>query len=52
MQSRRGVVIAENLTGLGPVLDAQAARRPVELSLFPLRPAAEGAPVRTVARLG
>ncbi|MFG2826856.1 cyclase family protein [Streptomyces sp. NPDC048434] len=47
-----GAVIAENLTNLGPVLDAQAAQRPVEVSLFPIRLAADGAPVRAVARLG
>ncbi|WUP78737.1 cyclase family protein [Microbispora hainanensis] len=46
-------VIAENLRGLGPLLDAQAAGRPVEVSLFPLRLAgADGAPVRAVARIG
>lgn len=48
-----GAVIAENLTGLGPVAEADAAGRPVELSLFPLRLAdADGAPVRAVARIG
>ncbi|GAB3149903.1 cyclase family protein [Microbispora hainanensis] len=46
-------VIAENLRGLGPLLDAQAAGRPIEVSLFPLRLAgADGAPVRAVARIG
>ncbi|MFF4648585.1 cyclase family protein [Streptomyces sp. NPDC001380] len=46
-------VIAENLTGLGPVLDAQAAGEPVEVSLLPLHlPGADGAPVRAVARIG
>ncbi len=48
-----GAVIAENLTDLTPLLDAQAAGRPVEVSFFPLRlVAADGAPVRAVARLG
>ncbi|GAA2431616.1 cyclase family protein [Streptomyces macrosporus] len=46
-------VIAENLAGLDPLLDAQAAGEPVEVSLLPLRlPAADGAPVRAVARVG
>ncbi|MFF2657092.1 cyclase family protein [Kitasatospora sp. NPDC058032] len=48
-----GGVIAENLTDLRPLLAAQEAERPVEVSLFPLRlVAADGAPVRAVARLG
>ncbi|MFJ2775978.1 MULTISPECIES: cyclase family protein [unclassified Kitasatospora] len=48
-----GGVIAENLTDLRALLDAQEAGRPVEISLFPLRlVAADGAPVRAVARLG
>ncbi|MCG6497318.1 cyclase family protein [Kitasatospora sp. A2-31] len=48
-----GGVIAENLTDLRKLLDAQRAGRPVEVSLFPLRlAAADGAPVRAVARLG
>ncbi|MEU9133584.1 cyclase family protein [Kitasatospora sp. NPDC048540] len=48
-----GAVIAENLTDLAPLLAAQAAGRAVEVSLFPLRlVAADGAPVRAVARLG
>ncbi|MER8100840.1 cyclase family protein [Kitasatospora sp. NPDC094016] len=48
-----GGVIAENLTDLRALLDAQAAGLPVEVSLFPLRlAAADGAPVRAVARLG
>ncbi|MBV6696330.1 cyclase family protein [Kitasatospora aureofaciens] len=48
-----GGVIAENLTDLRALLDAQEAGRPVEVSLFPLRlVAADGAPVRAVARLG
>ncbi|MEV6112705.1 cyclase family protein [Streptomyces sp. NPDC052109] len=42
-----GAVIAENLTGLDRLLDAEA----VEVFLFPLRlPGADGAPVRAVAR--
>ncbi|MEV6127874.1 cyclase family protein [Streptomyces violaceusniger] len=46
-------VIAENLTGLDPLLDAQTAGEPIEISLLPLRlPAADGAPVRAVARVG
>ncbi|MFD8700407.1 cyclase family protein [Kitasatospora purpeofusca] len=48
-----GGVIAENLTDLRPLLAAQEAGRAVEVSLFPLRlVAADGAPVRAVARLG
>ncbi|MDH6124380.1 cyclase family protein [Kitasatospora sp. GP82] len=48
-----GAVIAENLTGLTPLLDAQSAGLPIELSLFPLRlVAADGAPTRAIARLG
>ncbi|RKT17298.1 kynurenine formamidase [Streptomyces sp. 1114.5] len=48
-----GGVIAENLTDLRALLEAQQAGRPVEVSLFPLRlVAADGAPVRAVARLG
>ncbi|MFE2412080.1 cyclase family protein [Kitasatospora sp. NPDC059408] len=48
-----GGVIAENLTDLRALLDAQEAGLPVEVSLFPLRlVAADGAPVRAVARLG
>ncbi|MFF1903311.1 cyclase family protein [Kitasatospora sp. NPDC058218] len=48
-----GGVIAENLTDLRVLLEAQRAGRPVEVSLFPLRlVAADGAPVRAVARLG
>ncbi|MEV6974737.1 cyclase family protein [Kitasatospora sp. NPDC093806] len=48
-----GGVIAENLTDLRPLLEAQRDGRPVEVSLFPLRlVAADGAPVRAVARLG
>ncbi len=48
-----GGVVAENLTDLRPLLAAQEAGRPVEVSLFPLRlVAADGAPVRAVARLG
>ncbi|MFC9329632.1 cyclase family protein [Kitasatospora sp. NPDC057015] len=48
-----GAVIAENLTDLTPLLAAQAAGVPVEVSFFPLRlVAADGAPVRAVARVG
>ncbi|MER8183855.1 cyclase family protein [Kitasatospora sp. NPDC094015] len=48
-----GAVIAENLTDLSALLAAQAAGRALEVSLFPLRlVAADGAPVRAVARLG
>ncbi|MFB7619020.1 cyclase family protein [Kitasatospora sp. NPDC056181] len=48
-----GGVIAENLTDLRALIAAQEAGRPVEVSLFPLRlAAADGAPVRAVARLG
>lgn len=46
-------VIAENLTGLGRLLDAQERGLPIEVSLLPLRlPGADGAPVRAVARVG
>ncbi|MEV6865385.1 cyclase family protein [Streptosporangium subroseum] len=45
-------VIAENLTNLNLLLDAQADGRSVEVFLFPLRlTAADGAPVRAVARI-
>jgi kynurenine formamidase len=45
-----GCVIAENLTGLDPLLGAQAAGASVEVSLLPMRLAgADGAPVRAVA---
>ncbi|GLW62662.1 cyclase [Actinomadura rubrobrunea] len=47
-----GAVIVENLTGLDRLLEAQAAGRPVEVSMFPIRLAGDGAPVRAVARLG
>ncbi|GAA2838707.1 cyclase family protein [Kitasatospora paracochleata] len=48
-----GGVIAENLTDLTPLLQAQSAGLPIEVSLFPLRlTAADGAPVRAVARIG
>ncbi|MFC8450295.1 cyclase family protein [Kitasatospora sp. NPDC057223] len=48
-----GAVLAENLTDLTALLDAQAAGVPVEVSFFPLRlVAADGAPVRAVARIG
>ncbi|MFI7626848.1 cyclase family protein [Microbispora rosea] len=46
-------VIAENLRNLGPLLEAQAAGRPIEVSLLPLRlHGADGSPVRAVARIG
>ncbi|MCG5219025.1 cyclase family protein [Streptosporangium sp. KLBMP 9127] len=45
-------VIAENLTGLAPLIDAQSAGRPLEVSLLPIRLAsADGAPIRAVARI-
>ncbi|MFF4345760.1 cyclase family protein [Streptomyces sp. NPDC001530] len=48
-----GGVIAENLTGLARVADAQEAGSPVEVFLFPLHlPGADGAPVRATARIG
>jgi arylformamidase len=48
-----GAVIAENLTDLTPLLEAQARDKPIEVSLFPLRlAAADGAPIRAVARIG
>ncbi|WP_327067465.1 cyclase family protein [Kitasatospora sp. NBC_01250] len=48
-----GGVIAENLTDLTALLEAQAREKPISLSLFPLRlAAADGAPVRAVARVG
>ncbi|MER5408574.1 cyclase family protein [Streptomyces sp. NPDC002769] len=48
-----GGVIAENLTGLGRLAEAQAAGRSVEVFLFPLRLAgADGAPIRATARVG
>ncbi|MEU9479071.1 cyclase family protein [Streptomyces sp. NPDC048191] len=44
-----GGVIAENLSGLDRLVDAEA----IEVFLFPLRlPGADGAPVRAVARVG
>ena len=47
-----GAVIAENLMGLGRLLDAQAVGLAVDVDLFPLALAgADGAPVRAVARL-
>ena len=46
-------LIAENLTGLAALLDAQRAGEPIEASLLPIRlPHADGAPVRAVARIG
>ncbi|MCM3923568.1 cyclase family protein [Frankia sp. AiPs1] len=48
-----GTVIAENLTGLARLLRAREQGRTVEIFLFPLPlAAADGAPVRAVARLG
>lgn len=48
-----GGVIAENLTGLDRLAEAQAAGRSVEVFLFPLRLAgADGAPIRATARVG
>jgi len=45
-------VIAENLTNLSVLLEAQAAGHSVEVSLLPIRLAgADGAPVRAVARI-
>ncbi|MQY02944.1 cyclase family protein [Actinomadura macrotermitis] len=44
-------VIAENLTGLDRLLEAQAAGARIEVSLFPIRLAGDGAPIRAVARL-
>ncbi|MFF3656817.1 cyclase family protein [Streptomyces olivochromogenes] len=47
-----GGVIAENLTGLGAVADAQAAGCSAEVFLFPVRLAgADGGPVRATARI-
>lgn len=47
-----GAVIAENLTGLDRLLEAQAAGRRIEITLFPIRLAgADGAPVRAVGRI-
>ncbi|TDC87939.1 cyclase family protein [Actinomadura sp. 7K507] len=47
-----GAVIAENLTGLGRVVEAQEAGCAIEVSLFPIALAgADGAPVRAVARV-
>ncbi|XRQ03589.1 cyclase family protein [Actinomadura welshii] len=47
-----GAVIAENLTGLGRVVDAQEAGCAVDVSLFPIAlSGADGAPVRAVARV-
>ncbi|WP_228718356.1 cyclase family protein [Kitasatospora acidiphila] len=48
-----GGVIAENLTDLTALLEAQARDKPIRLSLFPLRlAAADGAPIRAVAEVG
>jgi kynurenine formamidase len=50
--SGAGTVIAENLTNLTEVLEAQRAGLDVQVSLFPLHlPGADGAPVRAVARI-
>ena len=47
-----GAVIAENLTGLGRLIDAQDAGCAIEVSLFPIAlVGADGAPVRAVARV-
>ena len=47
-----GCVIAENLTGLEPLLDARSRGTAVEVSLLPLKLAgADGAPIRAVAHL-
>ena len=47
-----GAVIAENLRGLGPLLDARAAGHDVRVALFPLHlPGSDGAPVRAVATI-
>jgi arylformamidase len=47
-----GCVIAENLTGLDPLLDAQSSGAGIDVTLFPLSlPDADGAPVRAIARL-
>ncbi|MCM3883678.1 cyclase family protein [Frankia sp. R82] len=48
-----GAVIVENLTGLERLLAASQLGRPIEVYLFPLPlAAADGAPVRAIARLG
>ncbi|WP_067482247.1 cyclase family protein [Actinomadura hibisca] len=44
-------VIAENLTDLALLLDAQEEGRRIEVSLFPIRLQHDGAPVRAVARI-
>lgn len=47
-----GAVIAENLTGLGRVIEAQRAGCAIDVSLFPIAlSGADGAPVRAVARV-
>jgi kynurenine formamidase len=52
MLAGAGCVIAENLTGLEPLLDAQRDGVRIEISLLPLRlEHADGAPVRAVATL-
>lgn len=46
-------VIAENLTSLDRLLDAQAHGRPIQVSMLPLRLlGSDGAPVRAVAEIG
>jgi arylformamidase len=46
-------VIAENIAGLDALIEAQAAGERIEVSLLPLKvDAADGAPVRAVARIG
>lgn len=46
-----GAVIAENLANLDRLLEAQAAGRPIEVFLFPIRLSGDGAPARAIARL-
>ncbi|MFD0665515.1 cyclase family protein [Thermocatellispora tengchongensis] len=47
------VVIGENLRNLDVLAEAQERGRPIEVSMFPIRlAAADGAPVRAVARIG
>lgn len=50
--AQAGAVIAENLRGLGTLLDATAAGHDVRVALFPLNlPGSDGAPVRAVATI-
>jgi kynurenine formamidase len=44
-------VIAENLTNLDRLLEAQSTGREIEVSLFPIRLDGDGAPVRAIARI-